>query len=255
MIPYFQWTIIALGPVTIYVWGVMVAAGIALGLWMSVWAAKQRGLNHKHVADAAAWIIVASLVGGRVVYVISEWHLFAGDLLSVFAVWEGGMSISGGFLGALFAAVGYFRIKKVSFLEYADVTIFGLPLGLFIGRLGCFFIFDHPGAPTTAFFGQEYVDGIVRHNHGLYLSLNGLVLTVLFALLWRRDMARGMYIVVFAIWYGVMRFLLDFWRATDLAVVDSRWLGLTVAQYLSLGFVVGGLYLWYAINRQNGSKQ
>jgi phosphatidylglycerol:prolipoprotein diacylglycerol transferase len=255
MIPFFQWTEIQLGPLPIQVWGLMVALGIALGLRVSVWAAKQRGLEHKYVVDAAAWIIVASLFGGRAIYVLSEWQLFAGDLASVIAVWEGGMSISGGFIGALIAAIIYFRAKKLPFFDYADVTIFGLPIGLFIGRLGCFFIFDHPGAPTSFFLGETYIDGIVRHNHGLYLSLNGLLLTMLFFLVWKRKPAKGTFVALFALCYGLMRFALDFFRATDLSSADSRWFGLTVAQYLSLGFIVGGGYLWYAIKRKSVSNQ
>lgn len=255
MIPFFQWTTISLGPLSIQVWGLFVAAGIAVGLWVSVWAAKQRGLEHKHVVDASAWIIVASMIGARVVYVLSEWQLFAGDFISVIKVWEGGMSISGGFIGALIAAVLYFKSKKLSFLEYGDVTIFGLPVGLWIGRLGCFFIFDHPGAITSSPLGQTYLDGLVRHNHGLYLSLNGLFLTIVFILLWRyAHLSKGMFLVAFALLYGGMRFILDFFRATDLAYADSRWFGLTVAQYLSLAMIAGGLYMWYRIKQTSESK-
>lgn len=255
MIPFFQWTTIPLGPLPIQVWGLFVAAGIAAGLWVSVWAAKQRGLEHKHVVDAGAWIIAASMVGGRVVYVLSEWQLFAGDLTSVIKVWEGGMSISGGFLGAVIAAAVYYKRKHLSFLEYGDVTIFGLPVGLWIGRLGCFFIFDHPGTPTSSPFGQTYLDGFVRHNHGLYLSIDGLLLTIVFVLLWRyARLSKGMFMVIFALWHGTMRFILDFFRATDLAHVDSRWFGLTVAQYLSLAMIAAGLYLWYRIKHTSESK-
>lgn len=257
MIPYFQWQQFYIGPVPIQVWGLLVALGIALGLWLAVWAAKQRGLDHQAVIDAAFWIIVSSLIGARVVYVVSEWSLFAGAFGDVIKIWEGGMSISGGFIGATLAGWLYLRVKKLNFWDYADVMVFGLPLGLFIGRLGCFFIIDHPGKPTDFFLGQEYVDGVIRHNHGLYLSLNGLFLLIVFALVWKRfeKAARGAYIMLFLALYGVVRFILDFFRATDLGYSDSRFFGLTVAQYISILMVVLAVVAWYYVIHRNGEKQ
>lgn len=249
MIPYFQWHTIYIGVVPVQVWGLMVALGIACGLLLSVWAAKRRGLDAQIVADAAFWVIIAALLGGRLVYVLSEIDRYVGAPADIVKLWEGGMSISGGFIGALVAAWLYFRYKKIDFWSYADVMIFGLPLGLFIGRLGCFFIFDHPGKPTRFFLGQEYIDGIVRHNHGLYLSLNGLLLTVLFLLLWRRlqHATSGWFVVLFLCIYGSVRFVLDFFRATDLAYSDSRFIGLTVAQWLSIVMVAAGIAAWYYV--------
>lgn len=252
MIPYFQWQEFFIGPVPIQVWGLMVALGIGLGLGVSVWMAKQQGLEHQHVIDAAFWIIISSLVMARVVYVVSEWSLFAGSFGDVVKIWEGGMSISGGYAGAAIAAWLYLRAKKLKFWDYADSIIFGLPLGLFIGRLGCFFIIDHPGRPTSFFLGQEYVDGIVRHNHGLYLSLNGLLLMALFFAVWKwgKNVQKGAYIALFLIEYGIVRFILDFFRATDLGYSDSRFFGLTVAQYLSLLMVVLAAATWYYVLRK-----
>lgn len=258
MIPFFQWLTIPLGPLQIQVWGLFVALGLFVGLQFSLWAAKKRGLEKEIVMDAALWIIFSSLVGARLIYLVTEWETAAFTrIIDLFAIWNGGMSISGGFLGALFAAFFFLRYKKVAFLPYADVLIFGLPVGLWIGRLGCFFIFDHPGRETTFFLGQMYLDGVVRHNHGLYLSLNGLFLTILFLFLWHR-IARpriGMYLAVFGVVYGGVRFFLDFFRATDLAAVDSRFFGLTFAQYLSVVCIVAGVALWYAISRKHSERK
>lgn len=253
MIPFFQWTEIPIGPITIQVWGLFVAAGLAAGLLASLWAAKQRSLQKEIVLDGALWIVLASLVGARIVYLLTEWEDASVDsALDFIAIWNGGMSVSGGFLGALLAAVLFLRYKKMPFFPYADVFIFGLPVGLWIGRMGCFFIFDHPGTVTTFFLGQTYLDGVVRHNHGLYLSLNGFAIMILFFIVWRymHQKPPGTFVALFAMLYGVSRFFLDFFRATDLTAVDTRWLGLTFAQYMSLLLIVVGIGLWYRVRRK-----
>ena len=90
---------------------------------------------------------------------------------------------------------------------------------------------------------MKYPDG-VRHDHGLYDSINGLVLFLLFLWLARRHAKTGTYIVVFLIWYGVVRFFLDFLRATNGAIVDTRYFSLTPAQYLAIVMVVGGVWVY-----------
>lgn len=247
MIPYFQWTQISLGPIPIQVWGLMVSLGMLAALSISLRVAKAYTVEKQHVLDMAFWIILGSIVGSRVAYVLSEWHEFAGHFIDVFKVWNGGMSISGGLVGAFLATMLYVRRYKLSFWEYADVYILGLPVGLWIGRLGCFFIFDHPGSPTTFFLGEQYIDGVVRHNHGLYLSLDGFILSCLFFLLWKKNPHRpnGWYFTVFLMWDGVVRFCLDFFRARDLPYADSRFFGLTMAQYLAMLMIVAGVSLWY----------
>lgn len=241
MIPWFQWTTINLGPLPLHVWGLMVALGFLFGVMVSAWMARQRGLESKHVYDAVAWIIVASMIGGRLFHVIFyDPAFYLNNPEQIIAFWNGGMSIYGGFLGALLASLFYFRRHKLDLLEYADVMIFGLPLGLFIGRIGCFFTHLHPGTATSFFLGVKYPDGVIRHDLGLYESLNGLILFFLFLLLAKRKVKQGTYIIVFCLWYGVSRFFLDFLR-----LVDVRYFGLTPGQYFSLVLAGVGLFLFF----------
>ena len=149
----------------------------------------------------------------------------------------------GGFVGAVIAAVLFLRKRKLDLIGYCDTMVFALPLGLFIGRLGCFLIHDHPGTLTHFFLGVNYPDG-VRHDHGLYLSIEGLVLFLLFLFLAHKRVKIGTYLYVFLILDGTIRFLLDFSRATDGPIVDVRYLGLTPAQYFSIAMIISGIALY-----------
>lgn len=243
MIPYFHLATIPLGPITIHVWGLMVALGIIAGAFAASWIARQRGLDKELIWDLSSVVIAAAFVMARVFHAVYEPGLYLADPLELFRIWHGGFSVMGGFIGAFLAGVWYLRHRHVDVWAYADTAIFGLPLGLFIGRLGCFLIHDHPGTFTNFFLGVQYPDG-VRHDHGLYLSLNGLVLFLLFLWLASRRARTGTFVIVFLVWYGVVRFFLDFFRATDGPIVDTRYLHLTPAQYVAMVMIVGGVWLW-----------
>lgn len=242
MIPYFQFTTFNLGPIVIQVWGLLVAMGILCGAYAASKMVKKRGLDDVFIWDMVFWVIIAAFVGARLVHVIYEPSYYIAFPMEILKIWKGGLSIMGGFLGAGIFGVMYLRQKRVDVYKYVDSVIFGLPLGLFIGRIGCFLIHDHPGTATDFIGGVKYFDG-TRHDHGLYLSLNGLVLFLFFLYLAKRKVGTGVYLITFLIWYGTVRFGLDFLRATDGNIVDVRYFGLTPAQYLSVGMLCIGLLL------------
>lgn len=250
MLPNLHWAIIPIGPLHIQVWGLFVALGIAVAIIVARQFAKQRKLNADVVLDAAFWIILAALIGARVFFVATEWALFSASLIDIFKIWQGGMSISGGFIGAVIAGVWFLRTKKVSFWEYAEVIVYALPLGLFIGRLGCFFIFDHPGIVTDFFLGELfYGDGLIRHNHGLYLALSGLGLFSIFTYLRFKARAHAPYfITIFLIWDGALRLWLDNFR-----INDAEFYSLTAAQWMGIVSIIAGLAIFG--QRQNIRKK
>lgn len=237
MIPYISWHTIAIGPLTVQVWGLFVAAGFALGTFVAAREARKRGLKPGIVLDIAPLLLFAAMIGGRLFHVfVYDPSYYLANPLEIPMIWKGGASIFGGFLGALVAALWYMRKKQVDVWKYADVLIFGLPFGKAIGRLGCFFIHDHPGTATDFVLGVKYPDGEVRHDHGLYLAINGALMSIVFMFLSRKPRKDGFYIGLFCAWYGVVRFILDFYR-----VADVKYLGLTPAQYLCIAMTIFGI--------------
>ncbi len=242
MIPYFELTHISLGPINLQAWGLFVSAGILLGAATAARMARKRGQDAQMVWDTATWAIIGAFVFARLTHVLAyEPEFFLAHPLDILKVWQGGFSVAGGFVGAALFGLFFLRKKGVDPLAYADTMIFGLPVGLFIGRIGCFLIHDHPGTATDFFLGVQYPDGVVRHDHGLYLSLNGLLLFLVFLLFPKKS--PPFYLILFLIWYGLVRFFLDFLRATDGVIVDTRYWFLTPAQYVSLVMVASGVGL------------
>lgn len=250
MIPYVELHAIPLGPITVQAWGLMVALGLFAGAWLGARMARSRGLDPALVWDAAAWIVAGAMVGARLFHVVVYDPVpYLADPLSVVAVWNGGMSMFGGFAGAIAAGVWFLRRRKADVWQYADAMVYGLPCGIGIGRIGCFLIHDHPGTLTHFALGVRYPDGSVRHDLGLYESVFGFALALVFFMLARRHVRPPAYVVAFLLSYGTFRFLSDFLR-----VVDARYLGLTPAQYLSIAMIAAGGWVWYR-TRLRGARE
>ena len=247
MIPYIGLTTIHLGPIPIQVWGTFVALGIAVGLWVAGKRGEKLGLEKKLIYDLGTYAVLGGILGARIMHSwVYEFSATVQDPLEFFRVWHGGFSITGGFLGALAVGFWYLKKKRVNVWRYVDATLFGLPIGLAVGRIGCFLIHDHPGTVTDFALAVQYEDGPTRHDHGLYLSINGFLMMFVFWAMSRYKLPVGMYLAVFGVWYGAVRFWLDFYRA-----VDARYFGLTPAQYVGLAMMVAGIWgLWHILRHK-----
>jgi phosphatidylglycerol:prolipoprotein diacylglycerol transferase len=245
MIPYFSWQHIDLGWFTLQVWGLMVAVGVTAAAFVGARAAAGRGLSAKRFHDMAAALVVGGLVGARL-----DWLIFYRDfpLLSwqTLAVWQGGMSIAGGLVGAVVALL-VIRPRLDGFWGYVEAAAFAYPLGEGIGRLGCFAIHDHPGVPSTGWLAVDFPSG-PRLDLGLTLALLYMALFALFA--WWRRRERGavtrevVWLPRLMVAWGLIRLVTDFLRAWEPGLGDEvRYAYLTPTQYFSAALIIFGL-LW-----------
>ena len=233
MIPFLGLSYFDIFGIRVYIWGAFAALGFFVGLLVLMRFGKKRGLSQDHLLNLFLWIMAAAMLGSRIFYVLvyNPAYYFAHPA-EMIRFWEGGMSSFGGILGALAAFVIYIRIKKLSWAEYADALIYPLPLGLGIGRIGCFLLNEHPGRLTDFFLGVKYPDGI-RHDLGLEFALLDLLVFAIIAIVARRYRP-GIIAKIFIFAYFPLRFLLEFLRASDLPLSDTRYWSLTPAQWGSL---------------------
>lgn len=239
MIPYFQIQTIPFWPVPLRAWGLLVAAGLGVALWYGRREARRRRMSPEAFTDFVAVTVLLGLLGARVgFFLFYDPAAFLRDPLSFFRLWEGGLSLIGTVVAiALYLA---WRRRDARLLAIAEVAAFVYPLGEAIGRLGCFVIHDHPGIPSTFWLAVNYPDG-PRLDLGLIISLTSALTFALFTWLNRRPRPLPFFLPLLAVLWGFTRFVLDFLRAYDLVGADTRYAGLTPAQYGSLALMAVGL--------------
>ena len=229
--------------------GLLLALSFAVGMWLSVRRARPYGLAAETVLDLVFVVLVSSLVGVRLFYVLT--HLGSFDpWYRAFFIWDGGLTLYGGVVLAIAAVWWQARRRGVPFLVIADIFAPGVVLGIGITRIGCFLagccfggacstgvgVRFPPGSPAWHVFGDAAV-----HPSQLYASAGGFAVFVLLLLLERWRPARGATFGRFLVLYGLVRFLVDFTRYYEPRQVMA--LGWSNNQWISLGMVAAGVVL------------
>lgn len=260
---------IHLGPLAISPHGIGIAVGYLVGAQIMVRRARSRGgPDEADIWNALFYALLGAIVGARVGYVIghfSEVTDGGSDLLGVFKIYEGGISLIGGITGAVLAALPHMFRKRMGFWRTMDLAAPGLAAGIVIGRIGDLVIGDHLGKPTSFALGWRCLGetggvgpapaetyraalaqgtppslgcfDLVLHQTALYDLISTAALLTLLVWVGRRVRPQGTPILIFGAWYGTMRVITDFLR------VDRRYLGLTGSQLMSLAVVLAALYL------------
>lgn len=272
-----EWQIlerIEIGPLAVSPHGIGIALGYLAGAQLMIRRARRRGgPDETDIWNTLFWALLGAIIGARVGYVLghfSEVTSGGEDLLGIFRVWEGGISLLGGITGAVLVALPYMIRKRMGFWRTLDLAAPGLALGIVIGRIGDLIIGDHIGRPTEFFLGwrclgsegtpplpaEVYLDrypadppplgcyDLTLHQTALYDFLSTILLLGVLLYVGRRARPTGFMILVFTVWYAAMRIITDFLR------VDRRYFGLTGSQITAL---LAGLAAIYLLARYRGA--
>jgi len=261
--PQFDPVALALGPIAIHWYGLMYLLAFVFVIVLGRVRLKSAAFEHLKMAprdldDLLLYGVLGVVLGGRLGYVLFYAPgYYAQYPLEIFAVWQGGMAFHGGLLGVTAALALFAWRRGLRFLALGDFIAPLVPLGLAAGRLGNFIngelwgrLADPSKVPWAMIFPRAG-DQLARHPSQLYqMLLEGLLL---FVVLWwfsGRRRPLGAVSGLFLSGYGLMRFIVEFWRSPD-----GIWaFGLSVGQWLSVPMMVAGLaLLWRAHHRQQKS--
>lgn len=210
-----------IGPVQLRWYGLMYMLSFIIGFFALRRLAKYRKLNlsNDDLYDLLFYLILGVMIGGRLGYVLFyDLGSYLREPLSIFAIWQGGMSFHGGFLGMVLAAWYISRKRGWKFLEIADLGSAAAPIGLGLGRIGNFINGELYGRPTKVAWAMIFPEGgpTPRHPSQLYEALlEGLVLFLILGWLYRKRFYRGTVFWGLVGFYGLFRFLVEFVREPD----------------------------------------
>jgi len=247
-----------IGSFPINTYGVFLAVAFLCAILISVKLAARDGLPREKIYDLSLWMLVASLIGSKVLMLFTEpeyrdhpWQLLSLDFLRSGGVFYGGL------VGAIL--MGYFLMKRyrLPWWKTADACAPGIAIGNFFGRQGCFAAGCCWGKPTSLPWGVKFTElgheitgvptNTYLHPTQLYESLAMLI--VFFFLLWlhKRKRFNGQVILVYALSYSVVRFAIEFVRDDprgDIFGLTSL-TGLSTSQMISLVVGIGAAVLLF----------
>jgi phosphatidylglycerol:prolipoprotein diacylglycerol transferase len=262
----------------LHTYGVMLALAFVASIWLAQKEAERQGQDPQLVGDLSFWILVSSLVGARVFFILVNWGDYFGANAMVttrfgriprfFALWEGGMVFYGGFIAAALAAAAYLRVKRMPFLPWADTLIPSVAFGQFLGRIGCFSAgccwgrSCDPALPWAArfppeslafqslaaranpsrFIDPDHLHTLPIHPVQLYESLGELLLFAFLAI-WLRPRKRfhGQVMAAWLMLYAGLRTVTETFRGD---VERGVYLGLGTGQWTSMVIFATGLAIW-----------
>lgn len=215
--------IIRIGPLAIHTYGLLIAMGFLLAIWLAVRQAKKTAVSHEKIIDLGFYCLIAALIGSRLFFVLTNWSIYADNLIDVVKIWEGGLVFYGGLLFAIPTAVWYTRRKRLELWQTVDIFAPSIAIGHAIGRLGCFSAGCCYGKPaewipwSVTFRNPDSLApiGVPLHPTQLYESA-GEFLNFLILIVMRRHQAfKGQLFWMYILNYSIIRFIVERFRGDE----------------------------------------
>jgi len=244
--------------IKIFSYGLMMAIGMMLGLWVCVYLAKKSGINSDEIFNLAFVVIIFSILGARLFYVAINLNYYLKHPIEIILLNKGGLVFYGGLIGGFLSGLYYVRKNNLPILKICDIFFTALPLGQAFGRVGCFLNGCCYGIPTNSNWGvifpphslpfQHYKDFVLLHPVQLYNSSANFIIFLILFTIYDEKKFDGMIVCFYGLLYSTSRFLTEFYRG-DMA----RHLGLTIAQWISIVFfLLSAFALFYLYNKKSG---
>ena len=241
------------GPITVYTYGVLLAAAYLLGLKLAMTRAQKRGLDHNRVLDLGIYIIISALIGAKLLLLVTDFSTFRNDPKELLTLARSGGVFYGGLILAVVVALWYIRRAGLPLWTTCDVFAPGIALGHVIGRFGCLFAGCCYGRPTTKPWGITFTDPYAASYvgtplnqplHPTQLYEAGAELLILIFLLATERKGRpfaGRTFWLYMLLYAVSRFVIEFFRGDERGAVGifstSQFISIILAP-LAVGMLV-----------------
>ena len=209
-----------IGPLKVYYYGLIIALGLVLAVAYCCKRSRHFGLKEDDILDGVLWITPFAIVCARLYYVAFKWEDYVSNPISIVQIWNGGLAIYGGILGALVGMIVFSKVKKIRIATVLDLISLGFLIGQSMGRWGNFFNREAFGAETEVLWKMGLLNsaGTVVYVHPtfLYESLWNLCGLVILHTASKKRKYDGQIALGYAFWYGLGRACIEGLRADSL---------------------------------------
>jgi phosphatidylglycerol---prolipoprotein diacylglyceryl transferase len=247
-----------LGPITVYTYGVLLAAAYLLGLRLAMSRAKSRGLDPNRALDLGIAIIISALVGAKLLLLLVDFDRFKQNPAELFSIVRSGGVFYGGLIAAVAVAFWYMWRHKMPLWTTCDVFAPGIALGHAVGRLGCLMAGCCFGRPTSVPWAVTFTNPEAAANVGtpLHVALHptqlyesaaeALILVLLLVTEKKGRPFEGRTFWSYMVLYGISRFVIEFFRGDDRGFVY----GFSTSQFISLILVPLAIVMLIYLSRR-----
>ncbi|KRL48970.1 prolipoprotein diacylglyceryl transferase [Lacticaseibacillus manihotivorans] len=249
-----------LGGLEIHWYGVIIACGVLLAVWLAMKESVRRGISDDHILNLVLWALPFALIGARTYYVAFEWPYYAQHPSEIIAIWHGGIAIYGALIASVIVFLVYCRVKWLPAWLVLDIAAPTVMIAQAIGRWGNFMNQEAFGAKTTLAYlrglhlpefiiQQMNISGAYRQPTFLYESMWNVVGFILIMSIRHHQgwFKQGEIFLSYVMWYAFGRFFVEGMRTDSLYLIP----GLRISQALSIVLFVVALGLWIYRRHQN----
>ena len=210
-----------LGPLKIHFYGVIIALGLVLAVLYGWKRAKPLGFDQDKMTDGVLWIVPLAVFCARLYYCVFKWEEYADNPISILYIWNGGLAIYGGVLGAIVGVAIYCKVNKVNLPALLDLVALGFLIGQMVGRWGNFFNREAFGGETDWFLRMGLFNTYTQkweyhHPTFFYESLWNFIGFIVLHFASKRKQYDGQIALGYAAWYGFGRMLIEGLRTDSL---------------------------------------
>jgi phosphatidylglycerol:prolipoprotein diacylglycerol transferase len=244
--------IFSIGKLTIFSYGLFVGLAFFTAItYLSnqIKKSKEKILSQDELYSLFIYIIVSGIIGARLLFVLSNPQDFVLDPISVFKLWEGGLTYYGGFISATVFVLAYVRIKKIPILNLSDFFAPALALGHAIGRIGCFFAGCCYGKETHVPWSVVFRDknslaviGVHLHPTQLYEAFGNFLIFIFLHFYSKKNPKKGWITATYFISYAILRFGVEFFRGDPDR--GLQYFGLSISQIISIFLFIIGVFIY-----------
>lgn len=235
-------------------WGLLLMIAFLMAAWRAACVAPRYGLKSEDYWDASLAGLFGGVLGGRIGYILQNLDTYKSDLLSIGAVWQGGMTSFGGLIGGVLVGILVCKKKGMNPWDAIDTAAPSLAIGMFFGRIGCLLngcCYGHKcDLPWKMnFYPDEHTQIIGVHPTQIYEAIG--VALAFGSLVWleKHRTFRGQIICAFMVLYGIVRFVVEIWR--EQSGTESVKAGLSTGQWASLFVSLVGIVLGLVLAKKN----
>lgn len=256
--------ILQVGPLHLRSYGFLLAIGFLIGTWMVLRDGRSRGMDPDKLLSQVFVVLVAGILGARLFYVLGHLDSFQSEPWRALFLWEGGLTLWGGFIISVPIGIWYSRRQKTNTWEVADVLAAPIALAAAFGRVGCYLNGCCYGAPTTLPWGVHFPEhseaarhfaGAALHPAQLYNTAAGLLVFVVVLVARRYLKAPGQAWWLMIGLYALLRSAIDLTRYYDASAILLTWQDgrLTESQAIGLGIALVSLvaFIWLGRSYQS----